>query len=146
MNTKLAAKPKSYSPRTDRDSEGRRYYLESVHPPGARVIVTRTIVDKRYRKKYSNFQDLYQLALQAESEYALDANGLDIIRITRIEPGSIIEQLGFRKGDEIYSVNGYPAADEDEAFGLYEMLKSKDDFFVELVRNGRRMTMHFRFE
>ena len=120
--------------------------MSPVHPAGTRVIKTQTIVDRRYKEKYSNFQDIYQLALQAESIFEIDSNGLDVVKITGIAPGSIIYQLGLREGDIIYSICGYPVGNEEEAFSVFQLLKSKDDFSVELVRKNQRITMKFRFD
>jgi len=133
-------------PETGLDKNGRKRYLGPFRYGNSSPEKTYTLLDKRYREKYSNLQDAYQLALMGESVFAKDANGLDIIEITYITPGSVLDQLGLEKGDKVYSIVRYPVSSEKEALDLFYTLKDRDVFCVELVRNGRPMIMNFKFE
>lgn len=51
-------------------------------------------------------------------------------------------QLGFRDGDIVTSVNGYPIKSEFDAFGLVQTLKDVKQFNVTLLRNGQPTTLN----
>ncbi|TET31286.1 MAG: hypothetical protein E3J72_22795 [Planctomycetota bacterium] len=147
--------PAQLSPPTKITDPGRIKKIEDAIRSGnsdsrnrrnSNAIKTYITLDRRYKEKYSHFQDAYQLLLQAESRFVKDRNGLDVIEITYITPGSILEQLGFRKGDHIYSINGYSLGSEEEALKLFYDLKKCNVFYVELIRDGRPIIMNFKFE
>ncbi|MHC4663064.1 MAG: Do family serine endopeptidase [Planctomycetota bacterium] len=121
-------------------------YVAPIHGAGTKTKTKYMVLDKRLKEKYSNFQDIYQIALLAESQFTEDENGLPVIEVTHVTRGSIIEQVGFRKSDVVYSICGYTVKDQNEAFKLYEELKNFDVYSVELVRGGQRMTMNFKFD
>jgi len=124
-------------------------YVAPVHAAGTQPKKSYMLLDRRIKEKYSNFQDVFQMAQYAESVFATDSNGMPVLEVTHVAKNSIIEKVGFRKGDVVYSICGFTARNEDEAYKLYQELKTRDIFSVELVRDTggvkQKMTMNFRF-
>ncbi|TET31285.1 MAG: hypothetical protein E3J72_22790 [Planctomycetota bacterium] len=132
---------------TDKET-GLIKYVAPIHGRGTNPTKRYLVLDKRLKEKYSHFQDVYQIALLAESVFTEDDQGLPVVEVTHVTQGSIIEQVGFRKGDIVYSICGYTVRNEKEAMDLYDELKKRDIFSVELFRKktGQRMTLNFRFD
>jgi len=132
---------------TDKQT-GLRKYIAPIHGPLTNPRKEYLVVDKRLREKYSHFQDVYDIALLAESEFKTDDQGLPVVAITHVTSGSIIDQVGFKKNDIVYSICGFTVRNQQEAMTLYEELKSRDVFSVELYRGKtkQRMTLNFKFD
>jgi hypothetical protein len=58
--------------------------------------------------------------------------------------GSPVAKAGFKRGDVVLSVNGRKTRTWVGVFMLYQKLKNRDDFVVELVRGGEPVTLRFR--
>lgn len=61
-------------------------------------------------------------------------------KLTRVAAGSAVNQLGFRAGDKLISVNGSRLDDDMEALGLYMGLGSTSTYRVVYERGGVRST------
>ena len=57
-----------------------------------------------------------------------------------VQPGSLIEKLGLRRGDVIKAVNGLPLDQPERLMTLLQHLQSGRRFEVELERDGQRVT------
>lgn len=65
-------------------------------------------------------------------------------RVSRIRPGSFVDQLGARNGDIIQQVNGRDVTTVKDAFLLYNSFKTQERVEVKVLRGGREQTMRFR--
>lgn len=57
---------------------------------------------------------------------------------------SVVHKAGFRRGDVLLSVNGKKTRSWVGVFMMYQKLKNKEAFEVELVRKGEPMRLRFR--
>ncbi|MEZ4235628.1 MAG: hypothetical protein R3F59_05590 [Myxococcota bacterium] len=57
---------------------------------------------------------------------------------------SPVHEAGFRRGDVLLTVNGKRTRNWVGVFLLYQKLKNKDEFEIELLRRGEPMTLRFR--
>jgi len=78
-------------------------------------------------------------ALRVHKDASGNAVGFTADNISQIPMAS---QLGFRDGDIITSVNGYPVRSELEAFGLANTLKGEKNFNIQVMRNGQPVTLN----
>lgn len=78
-------------------------------------------------------------ALRVHKDASGNAIGFTADNISQIPMAS---QLGFRDGDIVTSVNGYPVRSEIEAFGLATTLKGEKNFSVQVLRNGQPVTIN----
>lgn len=64
-------------------------------------------------------------------------------RFMSIKPGSIYEELGFKVGDVITSVNDEPVNSPQRAMELYNALKSENRVNINVERDGRPETFNY---
>jgi len=67
-------------------------------------------------------------------------NGLSI---SRIKPGSMLDQMGLKNGDIIQEVDGRPLTGADDLITLYENMKSKSRISLGIERRGKQRTINF---
>ncbi len=67
----------------------------------------------------------------------------DGFQILDIQPGSIYERLGIKRGDLIKTVNGEAVDSPQKAMQLYNTLKNAGSISLGIERNGRSETMNF---
>ena len=90
---------------------------------------------------------LPELLQQASSEPYLDKNGRAIgIRLGEIPGESIFSDLGFRGADVIRSVNGKSIHNSRDAIQAYRDLKSASAFSINLLRDGREITLNYSIQ
>lgn len=68
----------------------------------------------------------------------------DGFRVSRIEPGNLLSNMGFQSGDIIKSVNGRPIATAEDAMRLYGAMKDSPFFQVGILRNNSPATIQIR--
>lgn len=73
-----------------------------------------------------------------------DENGVKGWYISGFPCTSPVQKAGFRRGDVLLRVNGKPTRSWVGVFLLYQKLKNKDEFEIELMRKGQPLTLHFR--
>jgi hypothetical protein len=66
------------------------------------------------------------------------------VRITSLETGSPIYQLGLRQGDLVQRIAGRQLDSVEAAAALYAHLARVDTFSVELLRGDRPLVLHYR--
>ena len=67
-------------------------------------------------------------------------------RLVEIQPGSLYENLGFKRNDLIKNVNGEPVNSPAKAMELYNSLKTDSSIAIDIERNGRMQTLNFSIE
>jgi hypothetical protein len=98
--------------------------------------VDRLIVD-RYTKNLETFMRLGYSRPHDEDGY----KGWYISGFSCV---SVVHKAGFRRGDVLLAVNGKKTRSWIGVFMMYQKLKNKEDFEVQLVRKGEPMTLRFR--
>ena len=90
-------------------------------------------------------KDLPSLLQQARMEpvFSPDGIGIEGFRFVDIQPGSIYEQLGFKPGDEIRSVNNEAVNSPTKAMEMYNLLKSSNFVQVGVARDGREERFNY---
>ena len=66
--------------------------------------------------------------------------------VSQIQPDSVFEKLGLLNGDIIASVNGKQMSSPEEAFQLYNSLKSGSQVSIEITRRGQRKLLTYTIQ
>ena len=64
-------------------------------------------------------------------------------RLAAVRPGSFFERIGLRPNDVVLRVDGRPLNGIDDASAAYAWLRVTDRFTVDLVRDGRPLTLRY---
>jgi S1-C subfamily serine protease len=64
-------------------------------------------------------------------------------RLAAVRPGSFFERLGLRANDVVLRVDGRPINGVEDASAAYAWLRVTDKFSVEVLRNGRPLTLRY---
>jgi type II secretion system protein C len=67
------------------------------------------------------------------------------LRVDNIPSGSFIDQVGVKSGDLICSVQGHPVVSSFDAIRALQQVCQQSDIKVDLVRNGKLLTLNYRF-
>ncbi len=73
-----------------------------------------------------------QIAIQPHSE-----DGVEGLALSNIQANSIFRRMGLRNGDVLTAVDGQALTSVDQAYKLYEDLRSSDTASLEINRKGR---------
>lgn len=88
--------------------------------------------------------NLPELLQQARAIQNYGPNGQpNGFRVMDLQPGSIYERLGIKRGDVITGVNGDPVDSPAKAMELYNALRTSSNINLQIERNGRRETLNF---
>jgi general secretion pathway protein C len=66
--------------------------------------------------------------------------------VSQIQPDSIFEKLGLMNGDIIASVNGKQMSNPEQAFQLYNNLKSGSQVSIEITRRGQKKMLSYEIQ
>lgn len=91
-------------------------------------------------KQSSNLNDFLK---KARVDPFYGPNGVEGFQMKWIQPGSIIENLGFKVGDVIKGVNGEEIKDPRAAMEAYNTLKNSRDVRVNIIRDGREEELNY---
>ena len=80
-------------------------------------------------------------ALDASVALEIAAGGF---RVADLRAGSFLERMGLRRGDVIQRVDGRALRSAEDASAAYNWVRVTDHFAVDLVRNGRPITLRFQ--
>jgi general secretion pathway protein C len=110
-------------------------------PPadGENIAVERSKIEQATK-------NLNQLMRQARIRPHFTNGKPDGIRLSGIRPGSIFEDIGFKSGDIITSVNGESIESVDDALKFYSSLKSAQDVSLQIRRNGLDQNINYTVE
>jgi S1-C subfamily serine protease len=65
-------------------------------------------------------------------------------QILHVREGSFVHRLGLRGGDVLLAIDGRPIDTVEDAAKAYAWLRVTDQFRVEILRGGQRITLAFR--
>ena len=88
----------------------------------------------------TNIGDLLQ---QAQAVPYLEGNQTTGFQIRMIQPGSLIAQLGLKKGDILREVNGLPLNSPEKALQVFGQLRQATRISIGLERRGKAMTFAY---
>ena len=101
-----------------------------------RISLSRAQVDSAME----NLTDLMgQISIQPHSE-----DGVEGLALSNIQANSIFRRMGLRNGDVLTAVDGEALTSVDQAYKLYEDLKSSDTASLDINRSGRSTTYQYR--
>lgn len=128
-------------PRGAGPSGGKSKACEAPHPQiragdDGILEIDRALVDA-YTKNLETF-------MQLGYSRPYDEEGLEGWYISGFSCKSPVAKAGFQRGDVLLTVNGRKTRSWMGVFLLYQKLKHKDEFEVELVRKGEPVTLRFR--
>jgi general secretion pathway protein C len=105
-------------------------------------VSTRTIRRSDIQRSISDINSLLSQA-QVRSHTSEDGSpgGLSV---SNIKAGSIYAKMGLRNGDVVQGVSGNPITSPDDILSLYEELKSGSNLSIQIMRNGRELTLNYR--
>jgi general secretion pathway protein C len=108
--------------------------------PGTQVLtynISRDIVQE-------SLNDLASVVSGVRVEPHFEGGRPDGFRVSRLQPGSLLTNMGFQNGDIIKSVNGSPITAAEDAMRLYGAMKDSPFFQVGIIRNNRPATIQIR--
>ncbi len=83
--------------------------------------------------------DLTSLSSQAQVSPAPSGG----FSLATVRPGSFVQRVGLRAGDIIVRVDGRPINKTEDAAAAYAWLRVTDRFFVDLLRDGQPLRLHY---
>lgn len=102
-----------------------------------RISLSRAQVD-------SAMGNLAELAGQINIQPHTEDGQADGFALSNIQPNSLFRRMGLRNGDILTAVDGQPLNSVEDAYRLYEDLKSSDSAQVEINRKGRPTVIEYR--
>ena len=66
--------------------------------------------------------------------------------VSQIQPDSVFSELGLMNGDILVNVNGKQIASPEEAFQLYNGLKSGSELSIEITRRGQKKMFKYQIK
>ena len=66
------------------------------------------------------------------------------MRISRIQSGTLLSELGLKNGDRIDSINGFPLTSPEKALTAYARLRTASNISVKVQRGGKPVTIDYR--
>jgi general secretion pathway protein C len=94
-----------------------------------KIRLSRTQVD-------SAMENLTELAGQVTIT-PYDSDGVQGMKLSNIKANSIFRRMGLRNGDILTAVDGQALTSVDQAYKLYEDLKSSDSASVQIIRRNK---------
>lgn len=120
-----------------------------VCPPPLRVDYEKMIYVFSRQQIRQCFEDHRGLLQAAKAiPYIKPGSGGEVhgFKMVLIRPNGLYDHMGLEKGDVIHSVNDHPLNSPQKVMELYEMLKSKNEFRFEILRNNKPLKVIYRLE
>jgi hypothetical protein len=128
-------------PKRPSKAGGKAKICEKPHPHVRAGTDGVTEIDRALVDEYTrNLESFMKLGYSRP----YDEEGLEGWYISGFSCTSPVAKAGFKRGDVLLSVNGKKTRSWVGVFLLYQKLKNKDDFEVQLVRKGQPVTLRFR--
>ena len=132
------AEQRRVPPRRDRvDSHMEEQLLERIRSTAEnRYEVPADVVDELLE----NQSDLMRSARIVPEQQGGKVVG---IRLFGVRPGTLLDALGFRNGDRLETINGYPISSPEKALEAYAAVRNASNVKVAIVRRGQPMTLEY---
>ena len=126
----------------------------SVGPTGASIRTTgegQFQIGRTLIKDALSPENIGKTLTDASSVFVLKGGHIDGVHITSVRPGSFFDQLGIQGNDILKSVNGQKIDNYQAPLALFTQLRKNVDTIsepvtIEVLRNGRPVTMTYRVE
>ncbi len=105
---------------------------------GSTITLVRSDIEK-------SFKNLGQLLTQVRIRPHIKNGKSDGLEIARIKRGSVFSKLGLRNGDIVQRINGNEIKSPDDAFSLYQSLKSGSQISLDIIRKGEPQQIDYNF-
>jgi general secretion pathway protein C len=99
------------------------------------------LVDQR--EVLASTENLSKVLMQARALPYAEQGKTVGFRLSEIVPGSIYAKIGLQNGDVIQRVNSQDISDPSKFFQLYQGLREERTIAIDLLRGGRRQTLHY---
>lgn len=139
------------SPKTDDEQEGRpnsrlskKVGKLALNPEIAegitkvsdtQVAVERSVVD-RVLQDPSAFMSVARIVPVKDK-----ASGAAMIRLSGVRDGSLLSTLNLKNGDFLASINGFDLSNPEQALSAYARLRTADKLSLEVMREGKPVTL-----
>jgi general secretion pathway protein C len=110
----------------------------AVTPRRRTSSVTRTIRRSDIQQTLENVGDLMNQAR------IVPADSDDGFQLSNIKSGSLFAKMGLRNGDIVQGVDNRPITGTEDVVSFYEELGSASNITLDIIRNGREMSLPFR--
>jgi general secretion pathway protein C len=140
----VAAKPIAVQPAIDSgnsgaDSDGDDFDPNVTDLGDNRYQVPKATVD------YS-MNHLSELFTQIRAVPNIQNGRTNGFSLSEIEPGSVFDEMGFQEGDVLRTVDGQQVTDPAQAMQMMSMLRNRNQLSVQVLREGKPVTLSFTIQ
>ncbi len=100
----------------------------------------------RRRKIETYLKNLDSILYSAKATPYFENGQIKGFKLTLIEKGSLIEKMGIREGDVIYSVNGRVLRGLDDVLYFLNSIYKLNEIRLGIIRNGKRNSLIFKIK
>ncbi len=68
------------------------------------------------------------------------------LKLSRVRPGSLLDVLGLKNGDQLTSINGFELTDPQKALEAYGRLRTADRLALQITRGGVPVSIDFNIQ
>jgi general secretion pathway protein C len=129
--------------RSSGSSSSARSTTSSVRATASRNATTTTRISLRRTQVESAMENLTELMTQITIK-PYNEGGVEGLSLSNIKANSLFRRMGLRNGDVLVAVEGQALTSADQAYQLYESLKTSDSASVEINRRGRARVIQYR--
>lgn len=117
--------------------------LRTASSSSSSSATTTTRISLRRAQVNSAMENLTDLMTQITIK-PYNEDGVEGLSLSNIKANSLFRRMGLRNGDVLVAVEGQALTSVDQAYQLYENLKSSDSASVEINRRGRSRVIQYR--
>lgn len=117
---------------------GNRSNISRAVTPQRRSTVTRTISRAAIQQSLDDVNGLL------EQVRIIPAPSGDGFQLSNIRSGSLFTRMGLRNGDIVQGVDNRPITGTEDVVSLYQELGSASSITLDIIRNGREMSLPLR--
>lgn len=141
-----APPPATKSPASSRSRRGRR--TPKLDPELASKInkvsdteftIERSVVDEILAKQ----AELMRFARMRPVKEGDKVVGL---RLSRVQPGTLLDVIGLKNGDQVQSINGFELTDPQKALEAYGRLSTANKLTLTVTRGGKPMSIDYAIQ
>jgi general secretion pathway protein C len=135
----IAVQPAIDSAGSDSDSSGDDFDPNVTDLGDNRYQVPKATVD------YS-MNHLSELFTQIRAVPNIQNGRTNGFSLSEIEPGSVFDEMGFQEGDVLRSVDGQQVTDPAQAMQMMNVLRNRNQLSVQVLREGKPVTLSFTIQ
>lgn len=68
------------------------------------------------------------------------------LKLSRVRPGTLLDTLGLKNGDQLSAINGFELTDPQKALEAYGRLRTADKLNLQIQRGGAPVTIDFNIQ